>query len=106
MYNVNIYSYTVTMRFEWDARKAAVNKQKHGISFTLAAEVFNDPLHVSILDTRFNYFEERWITLGATHKLLLLVVAHLYFTYDGEEIIRIVSAREATANEQRQYEQT
>ncbi|MCF7913853.1 MAG: BrnT family toxin [Spirochaetaceae bacterium] len=106
MYNVNIYLYTVTMRFEWDAHKAAANKQKHGISFNLAAEVFNDPLHVSILDTRFNYFEERWITLGATHKLLLLVVAHLYFTYEGEEIIRIVSAREATANEQRQYEQT
>ncbi len=93
------------MRFEWDARKNELNRKKHGISFETAVEVFQDPLHLSILDARFNYFEERWITLGANKDLLLLVVAHLYYTYQGEEVIRIISAREATANERRQYEQ-
>ena len=93
------------MRFEWDKRKDNENQKKHGVSFHTAAEVFNDPLHISILDKRFTYFEERWITVGATHSLVLLVVAHLYFAYDGEEIIRIISAREATANERTQYEQ-
>lgn len=93
------------MRFEWDERKNELNRKKHDISFEQAVEVFQDPLQLSILDGRFNYFEERWITLGASDDLLLLVVAHLYFTYQGEEVIRIISAREATSNERRQYEQ-
>ena len=93
------------MRLEWDSRKNELNRKKHGISFEAAVEVFQDPLHISILDARFNYFEERWITLGASKDLLLLVVAHLYFTYQGAEVIRIISAREATVNERRQYEQ-
>ncbi len=93
------------MRFEWDARKNELNRKKHGNSFETAVEVFQDPLHLSILDARFNYFEERWITLGAYNDLLLLVGAHLYYTYQGEEVIRIISAREATVNERRHYEQ-
>ncbi|MFW5712288.1 MAG: BrnT family toxin [bacterium] len=93
------------MRLEWDEHKNELNRRMHNISFETAVEVFHDPLHLSILDARFNYFEERWITLGASNDLLLLVVAHLYFTYQGEEVIRIISAREATANERRQYEQ-
>jgi len=92
------------MRFEWNERKDAANKKKHGVSFYTASEVFNDPLQISIIDKRFTYFEERWITLGATHNLILLVVTHIYYTYDGEEVIRILSAREATANERKQYE--
>ncbi|WP_319559743.1 BrnT family toxin [Marispirochaeta sp.] len=92
------------MRFEWDNKKNQENIKKHDVSFDKAKEVFDDPLHIAILDERFSYFEERWITLGKTIKHKLLVVANLYFDDNGEEVIRIISAREATKYEQRQYE--
>lgn len=93
------------MRFEWDENKNASNIQKHQISFEEAQEVFDDPLHLSKLDHRFSYFEERWITLGATKRQKIVVAAHLFFDDDGEEIIRIISARKATAKERNFYEQ-
>ena len=92
------------MRFTWDETKNKRNIKDHGISFETAREVFSDPLHLSILDERFNYFEERWITVGTTQNRAVVVVAHLYFTDEAEEVIRIISAREATSKEQRQYE--
>lgn len=92
------------MQFEWNEDKNKLNKQQHQISFEEAVEVFQDPLHISILDKRFSYFEERWITLGATKHRVILVVANLFFTDEGEEIIRLVSARYATAKERQQYE--
>ena len=92
------------MRFEWDRRKSESNQKKHGVSFEEAREVFDDPLHLSILDHRFSYFEERWITVGQTVQRRVVVVANLYFDDNGEEVVRIISAREATANERRQYE--
>ena len=92
------------MRFEWDEAKNTRNIRDHGISFETAREIFADPLHLSILDERFDYFEERWITVGATRKQTVVVVAHLYFTDEAEEIIRIISAREATSKERKQYE--
>ena len=92
------------MQFEWDENKNALNKTKHGVSFEEAQSVFKDPLHISKLDYRFSYFEERWITIGTTSNLELLVVANLYFSDDGEEIIRIISARHANSNERSIYE--
>lgn len=92
------------MKFEWDNNKNEMNYKKHGISFEEAREVFNDPLHISILDERFHYFEERWITVGKTLKNRIVVAANLYFDDAGEEIIRIISARPATVSERRQYE--
>ena len=53
------------------------------------------PPHLSILDERFDYFEERWITVGTTRDKAVVVVARLYFTDEAEELIRIISAREA-----------
>jgi len=94
------------MIFTWDPNKDQLNQLKHGISFTTAKEVFDDPLHLSFLDHRYSYFEERWISIGQTEDLNILVVANLFFTEDGEEVIRIISAREATPNERRQYEET
>ena len=79
------------MKFEWNEDKNIINQAKHGVSFEEAKEVFDDALQISKLDHRFNYFEERWITLGATQKEKLLVVANLFFTDEGEEIIRIIS---------------
>jgi uncharacterized DUF497 family protein/predicted DNA binding CopG/RHH family protein len=67
------------MQFEWDENKNALNKTKHGVSFEDAQSVFNDPLHISKLDYRFSYFEERWITIGTTSNLELLVVACCFF---------------------------
>jgi len=92
------------MKFEWDENKNQINQAKHGVSFEEAKEVFDDALQIAKLDHRFNYFEERWITLGATTKQKLLVVANLFFTEEGEEIIRIISARKANSKERKIYE--
>jgi len=92
------------MKYEWDENKNKLNQQKHGISFEEAKEVFADPLQISKLDKRFSYFEERWITVGSTSQHKVLVVANLFFTDDGEEIIRIISARKANKQERESYE--
>lgn len=92
------------MKYEWDHSKDLANQVKHGISFSEAEEVLLDPLHLSILDERFNYFEERWITIGKVQDRRVIVVVTLFFDEDGEEVIRFISAREATKNERKQYE--
>jgi len=92
------------MKFEWDDRKNLINQEKHGVSFEEAREVFDDPLQISKLDYRFNYFEERWITVGSTKKYRILVVANMFFSDEGEEIIRIISARKANTKERQSYE--
>ncbi len=92
------------MYFEWDESKNQKNKAKHQVSFESAREVFDDPLHLAMLDERFSYVEERWITIGKTARQKILVVANLYFDEDGEEVIRIISARKATGHEVKQYE--
>ena len=93
------------MKFEWSEEKNSLNIQKHNINFEEAKEVFSDPLHISKLDHRFDYFEERWITLGVTSKEKILVVANMFFDGNGEEIIRIISARKANQKERIFYEQ-
>lgn len=93
------------MKFEWSDKKNKFNIQKHNISFEEAKEVFLDPMHISKLDHRFDYFEERWITLGKSTKDQILVVANIFFDENGEEIIRIISARKANQNERIFYEQ-
>ena len=92
------------MKFEWDETKNRLNQMKHGVLFEEAKEVFNDPLHLSKLDHRFSYFEERWITIGKTSTGAILVVANLFFSADDEEIIRIISARPANSLEVKHYE--
>ena len=92
------------MIFEWDDRKNKENIKKHGVSFEQAQEVFHDPLHLSKLDKIFSYFEERWITIGSTIEGEILIVANLLFNTEGEEVIRIISARRATSRERKQYE--
>lgn len=92
------------MRFEWDDQKNKENIKRHGIPFEEAQEVFFDPLHLSKLDKRFSYFEERWITVGSTSQERIVVVANLFFIDEGEEVIRIISARRATPKERKQYE--
>ena len=92
------------MRFEWDAAKAASNRQKHGVSFETAALVFADPYALTHQD-RIEDREYRWQTIGLVYGVTLLLVAHADRDEDGEDVIRIISARRADRTERRRYEQ-
>ncbi len=91
------------MCFEWDERKNRINQSKHdGLDFETAARVFNDAKIILAKD-RIVEGEERWHAIGEVSGALLLVV-HTYQEEDnGEEIIRIISAREANQRERRIY---
>ena len=92
------------IRFEWDEAKNLSNQQKHGLSFEAAAEVFHDPLQVSVQD-RIEDGEERWQTFGMVRGLLLVMVAHTLRAEDhAETVVRIISARRADRKERRFYE--
>lgn len=92
------------MRFEWDEEKDAGNLRKHGLSFELAKEVFDDRLHLSVPD-RACHGEERWKTIGALRETTVVVVVHRDRSTEEEEVVRIISARKATRSERRRYEQ-
>ena len=92
-------------KFEWDPAKAASNLRKHKVSFELAATVFQDRFMRSNFDRDHREFEERWITMGHDRDGQLLVVSHTWNeATGGKKSVRIISARRATRNEQRQYE--
>ncbi len=96
----------VQYRFEWDPVKARQNLQKHGVSFERAAQIFLDPLMLSIYDEEHSSEEERWVTLGMDGGGVLLVVVHTFREVDPERcLIRIISARKATRKEAQQYHQ-
>ena len=92
------------LRFEWDPQKAAANILKHGVSFTLAIEVWDDPLHVIVPD-RIVAGEERWHAIGSVAGISLLIVVHSYRDETDAEVVRIIGARPATKHERRQYEE-
>ncbi|KJS07696.1 MAG: hypothetical protein VR73_08265 [Gammaproteobacteria bacterium BRH_c0] len=93
--------------FEWDTAKAASNVRKHGVTFEQAAQVFLDPMALSIFDDETSSpGEERWVTLGKVKNQYYLVVVHTIQARSAESIrIRLISARKATRNEILQYEQ-
>ena len=91
------------MRFEWDETKDAHNLLKHGVGFEAASLVFDDPLQLSVQDREVDG-EERWQTIGMAGGVLLLLVAHTFEDEDGEEVVRIISARKANAQERTRYE--
>ena len=91
------------MKFEWDPNKEAINIRKHGISFEQAAYVFADPFSLSMFDEEHSDKEDRWVLLGKSNNETILVVIHTYRTRDNEEIVRIISARKATKNEEKTY---
>jgi len=90
------------IRFEWDEAKNRVNITKHGVAFDEARTVFYDPCARVIDDPEHSEGEDRFIILGISQKLRLLVVCHCY--RERDEVIRIISARKATTNESRAYE--
>jgi len=89
-------------RFEWDEEKNRANLAKHKISFETAQSVFDDPFALSIQD-RFVDDEERWQTSGMIDDVLLIVVAHTWTDCEGDEVIRLISARKATRGERDAY---
>ena len=92
------------MRFVWDEDKNRRNRAKHHVSFDTARMVFDDPRALSIMDRTVGE-EQRWQTMGLTGGVVIILVAHTYFEEQGEETVRIISARKATPNERKRYEQ-
>ncbi|HKO04526.1 MAG TPA: BrnT family toxin [Candidatus Acidoferrales bacterium] len=91
------------MHFEWDGKKYRRNRLKHGVSYAAARLVFDDRRAISGPD-RVVEGEQRWQTIGLAEGIVILVVAHTVREEDGEEIVRIISARKATPRERRVYE--
>lgn len=89
------------LHFEWDDRKAAANAKKHGVSFEEARTVFVDEHAKLIDDPDHSEDEERFVLLGLSSTLRLLLVCHCYRS-EGN-VIRIISARKASANEAKAY---
>lgn len=94
--------YNQEVLFEWDATKAKSNAKKHGVTFGEALTTFADPLAVTYRDEEHSLDEERFLTLGRSKRQRLLVVAHVDAEYG---LIRIISARLATAKEIRDHEE-
>jgi len=88
------------MQFSWDPDKDRLNQSEHGVSFQEASTVFGDPLAVTVADPDHSIGEERFVTMGQSSASQLLVVCH---TEQGDNI-RIISARQATAHERKNYE--
>ncbi len=90
-----------SLRFEWDPKKATLNLRKHGVSFEDAQSVFSDENGLLIDDPDHSEEEDRFVLLGLSHSLRLLVVVHCYRS-EGK-VIRIISARKADAQERSIY---
>ena len=89
------------MEFEWNEEKAEVNLAKHGVSFEEAKTSFADPFYIDFYDPDHSEGEERYILIGQSAQLRLLVVS---YTERGTKT-RLISAREATRQEKETYEE-
>ena len=85
------------MVFEWDLKKDKINQKVHGISFSTAKFVFNDPVRWERFDSSHSGKEDRWQTIGLVEKVLFVVYS------EQGEVIRIISARKADENERKVY---
>ena len=96
--------YTVCMegvQFTWDENKNRSNRRKHGVSFEEAQTAFFDPRAKVYFDPDHSEDEARFILLGVSYRLRVLVVCHCY--RDKETVIRIISARRADKGEEEDY---
>lgn len=87
--------------FEWDERKNRANRKKHGVSFEEARSAFLDENARVVPDPAHSEGEDRFVLLGLSASLRVLLVCHCY--REEESIVRIISARKADREEQRQY---
>lgn len=99
-YNANMIEYAF-ITFEWDDRKAAANEKKHGVTFKEASSVFYDPHALVVADEAHSYEEDRFVIVGLSAVARMLTVCHCY--RQTNEVIRIISARKATKNEENTY---
>lgn len=88
------------MEFEWDTQKERKNAKKHGVEFTEAMTVFDDPLELTISDPKHSASEFRFLSIAYSFLNRLLNVSYT----EREDRIRIISARLASAKERRTYE--
>jgi uncharacterized protein len=96
----------MSIRFVWHDKKAKRNKRAHGVTFEDATEVFTDPKYIELFDNAHSQDEDRWNAIGMSSKGILFVVfCERGVTKQGEEIIRIISARKAEFYEVEIYEQ-
>ena len=91
----------MSLFFEWDENKAQSNLEKHGVSFEEAATVLGDPMSLTIPDPQHSEAEDRFISMGESYRRRLIVVVHT----DRSDRIRIISARLATRQERKTYEE-
>ncbi len=91
----------MSLRFEWDEAKNKANRKKHGIWFETAKTVFDDP-HGRLL-VEDSSVEDRFILIGSSSDFSILIIIHLY--KENDEVVRIISARRATKNERKFYEE-
>lgn len=89
------------MAFEWDTNKAATNLAKHGVSFDGAKTIFDDPLYIDFYDPDHSDDEHRYIMIEVPEQDRLLLIAYT----ERDDVIRLISAREATRTERKAYEQ-
>jgi len=87
--------------FDWNPEKGKINLQKHEVAFEEASTIFEDPEFITFLDDEHSKDEERFITIGFSNKNRLLMVAHT----ERNNTIRIISARKATKNEEKFYQE-
>jgi uncharacterized DUF497 family protein len=90
-----------TLRFEWDERKANLNAKKHGVTFEEARTAFVDERAKLIDDPDHSEDEDRFVLLGVSSTLRLLLVCHCY--REEGNVIRIISARKASSRESKAY---
>ena len=93
----------MNIKFSWDEKKARTNIQKHKVSFEEAKTVFIDENARLIDDPDHSDEEDRFIMIGLSSNLKILTVVHCY--RDNDNVIRIISARKSTKNEERQYKE-
>jgi len=89
------------MRFEWDSRKSAANRRKHGVTFEEASTALRDPLSATVHDPDHSADEDRFVTFGISSQGRLLVVSHTEYG----DTIRIINARVANNSERQIYEE-
>jgi hypothetical protein len=90
-------------QFEWDKSKSRSNEKKHGLSFEEARSIFYDENAIEFHDPDHSQHEDRFLLLGMSYRLRVLLVCHCHRKEDS--IIRIISARKATRKEAKRYEE-
>ena len=96
-----IHKHMIDIQFEWDEAKNRQNIRKHGVSFEEAQTVFLDDHAIRFYDPDHSQDEDRFIMLGISFNLRILVVCHCY--KENDSVIRIISARKATRQEAQHY---